>query len=181
LKRWTTKDPIGFRGGNNFYAYVGNDPVNNIDPSGLDLIVITGGYRGGLNPFGHVAVGVQGGGMASYGNGFNIGSSVLDYLLSQSADRDQLVTIIPTTPEQDEKARQYMKDHPDWNSIGKFDNCANRSNQILDAAGVPNRGFNLPNIVAADAINADGSKTYYIPKGSPLPPDILDILEPSSK
>ncbi|MBP7291233.1 MAG: RHS repeat-associated core domain-containing protein [Nannocystaceae bacterium] len=36
--RWTTKDPIGFDGGDsNLYAYVGGDPVNGIDPSGLFL------------------------------------------------------------------------------------------------------------------------------------------------
>ena len=34
--RFITKDPIGFRGGDvNFYAYVQNNPVNKIDPSGL--------------------------------------------------------------------------------------------------------------------------------------------------
>jgi RHS repeat-associated protein len=34
--RWTSKDPILFNGGQaNLYVYVGNDPVNRADPSGL--------------------------------------------------------------------------------------------------------------------------------------------------
>jgi RHS repeat-associated protein len=33
--RWTNKDPIGFDGGDaNLYGYVGNDPVNLLDPAG---------------------------------------------------------------------------------------------------------------------------------------------------
>src|SRR5690606_16753609 len=36
LGRWTSKDPIQFAGGQaNLYVYVGNDPVNFIDPLGL--------------------------------------------------------------------------------------------------------------------------------------------------
>src|SRR5581483_429240 len=34
--RWLTQDPLGFGGGDgNLYRYVGNDPGNNIDPSGM--------------------------------------------------------------------------------------------------------------------------------------------------
>jgi RHS repeat-associated protein len=35
--RWMSKDPIGFSGGNNWYAYCGNDPINEIDLFGLSL------------------------------------------------------------------------------------------------------------------------------------------------
>ena len=35
--RWTNKDPVGFNGGDaNLYVYVGADPLNWIDPDGLD-------------------------------------------------------------------------------------------------------------------------------------------------
>ncbi|HXO37244.1 MAG TPA: IPT/TIG domain-containing protein [Candidatus Acidoferrum sp.] len=34
IGRFTNEDSIGFKGGENFYAYVLNDPVNHIDPSG---------------------------------------------------------------------------------------------------------------------------------------------------
>jgi RHS repeat-associated protein len=35
--RWITKDPIDFEGGDsNLYGYVVNDPINGVDPEGLD-------------------------------------------------------------------------------------------------------------------------------------------------
>src|SRR5207253_7804275 len=36
LARFISEDPIGLRGGVNFYAYVGNDPLRYMDPLGLD-------------------------------------------------------------------------------------------------------------------------------------------------
>ena len=34
--RWLNRDPIGYNGGENLYAYVNGDPVNYHDPDGLD-------------------------------------------------------------------------------------------------------------------------------------------------
>ncbi|MEN6625344.1 MAG: RHS repeat-associated core domain-containing protein [Candidatus Sumerlaeia bacterium] len=36
--RWTTLDPIGFSGGLNLYGYCVGDPINGIDPDGLDWL-----------------------------------------------------------------------------------------------------------------------------------------------
>lgn len=40
LGRFLQTDPIGYADGMNLYAYVGNDPVNLTDPSGLKMIYV---------------------------------------------------------------------------------------------------------------------------------------------
>ncbi|MFC3851773.1 RHS repeat domain-containing protein [Salinispirillum marinum] len=46
--RWTTKDPIGFGGGLNHYAYVYSDPVRYIDPTGLATFGVSFNVGGGF-------------------------------------------------------------------------------------------------------------------------------------
>ncbi len=47
-RRWTATDPIGFSGGDfNLYGYVLNDPVQFVDPEGLNPQIIKGGYEVG--------------------------------------------------------------------------------------------------------------------------------------
>jgi len=38
--RFTSQDPTGFKGGINFYIYCANNPVNSIDPLGLDTYYV---------------------------------------------------------------------------------------------------------------------------------------------
>jgi RHS repeat-associated protein len=54
--RWTSKDPILFGGGQaNIYVYVNNEPVNSLDPGGLDVWIEGPSYG---EPAGHLSLAV---------------------------------------------------------------------------------------------------------------------------
>jgi RHS repeat-associated protein len=44
IGRFTSEDPLGFEAGVNFYAYVGNNPLNANDPSGLRTLIVHGTF-----------------------------------------------------------------------------------------------------------------------------------------
>jgi RHS repeat-associated protein len=53
---WLTQDPIGFAGGQaNLSEYVGDNPTNEIDPSGLGGVVGGGGFQGQIGQTGDTA------------------------------------------------------------------------------------------------------------------------------
>lgn len=168
---------VGLHGGAHA-NYVGANPLGYVDPAGLDAVVVTGGRREATNPFGHTAIGITGAGIYSYGNNTSLGSSPLSYIESQSLLRDQLVTIIPRTPEQDQAALLNLSGNSCKNCVGTFDNCAVRTDSALRASGVHTNMSPFPGGVARDASRAPGAIDYYIPRGTSLPPDLVEALKP---
>jgi len=81
--RWITPDPLGFVNGPDVYLYCLNNPINSVDPNGLDIIMPglplpmpilpepgqLGGSLGGLPPIsGHFGGSNTSGGTSSDGN-----------------------------------------------------------------------------------------------------------------
>ena len=185
----------------NLYAYVGNNPLARLDADGHagDIAVIEDGPTEG-NPVGHTAIAITGRGVFSFGNSTPLGSSTTDYLQRESPRRNQTVTIIKTTPEQDAAAAKELLKQNDNGTINRYpDNCSARSNAALDAAGIPQVGPDstkigqqsplliqptgpdpaIPGTAGARAQATPGSQTIEIPKNSQSLPANLNQFNPS--
>ena len=104
--------------------------------------------------------------MYSFGNGTALGSSVNNYLKKQIAVRDNYLFRIPTTPEQDKAALDYLKSQKD--DVGKIDNCAVRTSNALNAAGVDASSM-FPKGLGNQLMSIDGVSGGFIPMGSYIP------------
>ena len=177
------RDPLGEAGGINLYGFVSNDPVNWVDPWGLETAVIVGGPTSG-NPFGHVAISFTGQGVYSYGTKTPLGGSLTDYLSNQATYRDSTVYLLPTTPEQEalmkEKILSYKGiplPNPRKDPIGAAkDTCASRTQSTLESADITSVfvPFISPFPVDTGVVARRNSDSHVnIPKGS----SVLGSLE----
>jgi hypothetical protein len=106
-----------------------------VDPTGLDALVIIGGYQGGNNPFGHASIAITGAGLYSFGTGNRCGDDVSKFLLEQSQVRNQTIFTIKTSPAQDAQMLRYLQQFSNCKDVGKLDNCAARTEGALQSAG----------------------------------------------
>ena len=142
-----------------------------------DIAVVYGHQiQGSLNLFGHIAIAVEGFGIFSFGNDTTLGSSATDYFERQSSIRDNTVVLISTTKEQDRSILAYLFGFNERNGVGYCDNCASRTANALNKAGLYGGGWAgacpIPAATCAMAQSNKGSTTYQVPRGSSNLPNL---------
>jgi len=177
--RYVQSDPIGLAGGINPYFYAGGNPVNSVDPLGLETAVIYGSPTAG-NPFGHVAIAFSGEGVYSFGTNTPLGSSLVAYLSNQAAYRSSDVLILSTTPAQERRMIEELRrlgnvplPDPRRDILGAAtDTCAVRTGAALSLVGIRSRFASSTSPYPADIAMIAGQqaiRTYPIARGSSVP------------
>jgi RHS repeat-associated protein len=86
--RWTARDPVLFEGGDtNLYAYAGSDPMNWVDPDGLEAVTVSLGGTLGLWEVGAAGAGTAAAGLAAAAlGGWYIGDWLYDHFEGEIQD-----------------------------------------------------------------------------------------------
>jgi RHS repeat-associated protein len=119
----------------NPYTYSLNNPYKYVDPDGRDIAVVYGVPQG-KNRFGHIAGGVTDKGIYSSGTKEPFGSSFSDYLKNQSAYRDSIVYVFPTSKEQDQAFVDTFIEARKEKHSAVGNNCADVLGKALKSADI---------------------------------------------
>jgi RHS repeat-associated protein len=147
--RWTTKDPILFGGGDvNLYAYVANNPLNFIDPLGLEATVHVWQPVGwGFSSFGHVSTRING---TSYS--FGPGGMTIEptsKYLSRNNFRNGVGAKLNLNPDQETRLQACMSRSKSYNAF--TNNCGTPIQDCLKALGY-DLGWNLFPVSVGDSL-----------------------------
>jgi RHS repeat-associated protein len=164
--RFVQVDPVGYAAGSNLYAYVGNDPVNLVDPNGLVKEGFSSGFREGftgennsfysLMDMGTTANRV--GGIAGFATGAfsSIAVDVGSYLVGEGVLRGALGVgriAAESVPEGVDLALTYK---PSWSASQIIE--ANAKVQILDQADTVVTAVNRSGTSAAGRYSSAGGE-----------------------